>query len=419
MKLLYITPYFNPEIAASLYIFDNILEKIALSGNLVEIVVANPVRGIKDDIIKKYRNDKNLHEEILHNGSLLLHRVNTPLNAKGSLIKRALRYILMINRLYKRAKGIKPDVIFVSSTPPIIFLKMAGKIAKKSGAKVIYNVQDIFPESLESMGKLKKTNFLYRIFQKFDKSSYKHADHIITISQEFKNILINKKSVPEDKISIVMNWVEEDKVIPIAKENNSLYDLYNLDRNKFYITYCGNIGLSQSLETLLETAKMLKDNRDINFIILGEGANKADLKNKAIEMNLDNIILLPFQPYEKIAGVFSLGDAGLVISKKGTGKSSLPSKTWSIMSAEKPVIASFDEGELTRIIREATCGLCVEAENAEELKSAILNLYINRDGAAEMGKNGRTFVLNNLTKEIGTTKVYDIINNINLKKSME
>jgi glycosyltransferase involved in cell wall biosynthesis len=415
MKILFIGAYYKPEIAASLYLKENVIEKLAEKGEEIELIVPNPVRGVNRETIKKFKNDKSLCEQEEYGGALKIHRVYVPFTEKGGLLKRAVRYYFMYRRLYKRAKKIKSDVIWVSSTPPVIFLNMAGKIARKTGAEVVYNVQDIFPESAVSMKKIKKSGLIEKFLQKFDKRSYKYADSIITISEEFKKILTDIKMVPEQKISVVYNWVEESKVVPICKEKNSLFDEYNLDRNKFYITYSGNIGLSQSLETLIQVALRLKENTDIMFVIIGSGANKENLEKSVKSLNLSNIRFIPFQPYEKIAEVFSLGDAGLVISKKGTGKSSLPSKTWSIMSAGKPVIASFDDGELTSIIRQNACGICIEPDNVDELYRAVLRLYENRELAAEMGKNGREFVLNNLSKEIATNKIYKIIKSLSRK----
>jgi glycosyltransferase involved in cell wall biosynthesis len=121
--------------------------------------------------------------------------------------------------------------------------------------------------------------------------------------------------------------------------------------------------------------------------------------------NIRNVTMLPFQPYEKIGHVFSLGDCGLIISKKGIGQSSVPSKTWSVMSAERPVLASFDKGsELDDIVTGSNCGICVEANDPDALRTAILQLAENKAACAEMGKNGRRYIEENLTREIGTSK---------------
>ena len=127
------------------------------------------------------------------------------------------------------------------------------------------------------------------------------------------------------------------------------------------------------------------------------------------EKQVSNIIFLPFQPYQDISLVFSLGDAGLVISKPGVGANSVPSKTWSIMSASRPVLANFDENELKTIIEENNCGIFSKAGDKEAFKASILQLYRDRALAVEMGQNGRRFILENLTRDQGTQKYVDVI----------
>ncbi len=115
---------------------------------------------------------------------------------------------------------------------------------------------------------------------------------------------------------------------------------------------------------------------------------------------IDNVIILPFQPYEEIAHVFSLGDAGLIISKPGIGGSSVPSKTWSIMAAERPIIASFDEdSELAMLVREQKVGISVNANDCQQLVEAVKQIYHDRQAAQEMGRTGRRYVKEYLDKE--------------------
>jgi len=238
--------------------------------------------------------------------------------------------------------------------------------------------------------------------------TYRNADKIIVISEDFKRNIM-AKGVPEEKIVVVYNWVDEEAVKHVPREENKLFDKYGLDRNKFYITYSGNIGLTQNMDMLLEVAKELEKEPDIQFVLIGEGAYKEKVKEIIAEKQITNVTMLPFQPYEDISHVFSLGDAGLVISKPGVGENSVPSKTWSILSASRPVLANFDENELKEIVDKHRCGIFTKAGDKETFKEAILKLYQDRELCTELGKNGRQFILNNLTKAVGTQKYVDVI----------
>ena len=122
--------------------------------------------------------------------------------------------------------------------------------------------------------------------------------------------------------------------------------------------------------------------------------------------------MLPFQPYEDISHVFSLGDVGVIISKPGVGSNSVPSKTWSIMSASRPVLANFDENEIKTILSDNNCGIFTKAGDKEAFKNAIIKLYENRDLCKEYGRNGREFIMQNLTREVGTQKYVDVIKSV-------
>ena len=181
------------------------------------------------------------------------------------------------------------------------------------------------------------------------------------------------------------------------------------------MTYNGNIGLSQYMDMLLEVAKALEANDDIHFVLVGEGAYKAEVERIVTERHISNVHLLPFQPYEDISHVFSLGDVSLVISKPGTGAASVPSKTWSIMSASRPVLANFDENELKDIVEKNRCGIFTKASDKAAFTDAIVKLYRDRELCKEYGKNGRKFVMDNLTREIVTSKYVDVIKNVRRK----
>jgi len=297
--------------------------------------------------------------------------------------------------------------MFIASTPPFQGA-LAGIIKKFTHNPLVYNLQDIFPDSLVGTGLAKKDGFLWKIGRIIENFTYRNADKIIVISEDFKKNIM-AKGVPEEKIVVVYNWVDEEAVKHVPREENILFDKYGLDRSKFYITYSGNIGLTQNMDMLLEVAKELETEPDIQLVLIGEGAYKEKVKEFIQEKQIKNVTLLPFQPYEDISHVFSLGDVGLVISKPGVGENSVPSKTWSILSASRPVLANFDENELKTILEKNNCGIFTKAGDKEVFKQAILDLYHNKKRCQELGNNGRKFILENLTRAVGTQKYVDVI----------
>lgn len=408
MKAIFPCSYYLPETAASLYITDNIVHACADKGIEVDLYTPSPTRNVPDGSAWE-------REERQMDGKLRIHRFHLYGEGKNPLL-RALRYFLGEFILLHYCMWKKYDVAFVDSTPPIQGLKMP-LIKWLKRKPTIYNVQDIFPDSLVGTGLTHEGSLIWKIGRMVEKITYRYADKIIVISEDFKKNIM-AKGVPEDKIVVVYNWVDQNKVVDVPREENKLFDAYGLERSKFYITYNGNIGLTQNMDMLLDVAKELQEEyEDIHFVLVGNGAYLDEVRRKVAEQQLDNVHLLPFQPYEDISHVFSLGDASLVISKPGVGANSVPSKTWSIMSASRPVLANFDENELKTIIENNHCGIFTKAGDKDAFKESILTLYNHRELCKEYGHNGRKFVMDNLTREVGTQKYVDVIKEVCGKKA--
>lgn len=410
MKILMLPAYFNPEQAASNYLSDNRDEAFAVAGFNMVNHVPTPCRGISSETRKKY-SQKEFRKQTILNGHYHINRF--PLYSEGkNPIMRAIRYSLCsLIQLFKAIRTKDIDCIFLVSTPPIQGV-LGGVLKKIKKVPFVYNLQDIFPDSLAGTGLAKKDGLLWKMGRVLENFTYRNADKIIVISEDFKKNIM-AKGVPEEKIVVVYNWVDQNAVIDVPRERNKLFDKYGLDRSKFYIEYSGNIGLTQNMDMLLEVMEELQTSYpDICLALVGEGAYKEQVEKIVADKLLKNVVMLPFQPYEDISHVFSLGDAGLVISKPGVGANSVPSKTWSIMSASRPVLANFDENELKDILAGNECGIFTKAGDKEAFKQSVITLYQNRELCKEYGKNGRQFVMDNLTREVGTQKYVDVIKEV-------
>ena len=405
MKILFLDAYFNPESTPFTYLENGIIQALIDAGHTINVICPIPTRGVSKEIAEKY---KTIKSELMYGDKVHVCRFWAPQENRNPMI-RAFRYFwcnireYMIGRKYRDV-----DLIFAASTPPTQGL-LAGKLAKKLKCPFVYSLQDIFPDSLVHTGLTKENSLFWKIGHFVEKKTYAGATKVVVISEDFKNNLI-EKDITEEKICVIRNWADTENIAEVARTDNSIFDTYGLDRSKFYVCYSGNIGHTQNMDMLLEVAKELSDNPEIGFVLIGGGAAKAHVEGCVQAENIRNITMLPFQPYEKISEVFSLGDCGLIISKSGVGNNSVPSKTWGIMSAERPVLASFDKGyELDRVITEADCGVCVQADDKDALKAAIIELYEKRGELAVLGKNGRRYIIDNLTREVGASKWVEVI----------
>ena len=410
MKLLLLPAYFFPETAASGYLSENRNQAFVEAGFDVELYVPAPCRGISPDVRAEYCKKEHRCEK-MYDGRMVVHRFSMYSEGKNP-IARAFRYVFCwIKQFYYGLKAKDVNCIYLASTPPIQGV-LGACLKKIKKVPFVYNLQDIFPDSLAGTGLAKKGSILWKIGRVVENFTYKHADKIIVISEDFKKNIM-AKGVPEDKIVVVYNWVDQNAVVNVDRSENKLIAKYGIEPSKFYIEYSGNIGLTQNMDMLLDVMKELKDSHpEIGLILVGEGAYKKQVEEIVKRDSLSNVIMLPFQPYEDISHVFSLGDVGLIISKPGVGANSVPSKTWSIMSASRPVLANFDENEIKSILSDNSCGIFTKAGDKDAFKNAIIKLYENRDLCKEYGQNGRKFVMQNLTREVGTQKYVDVIKSV-------
>lgn len=406
MNILIYNAYYTPETAASLNLEEDIAEGFAHEGNQVTMYVPTPSRGISDEIREEYKNRK---VEYHHENRLKIVRYNLIKEGKNPII-RALRYFLQNIKQYRcgiKTKNI--DVIFSGSTPPsqgAMCALVKKKLSKKYKRYVpyVFNLQDIFPDSLVNVGLTKEGSFIWKMGRKLEDYTYRNADAIIVISEGFKQNIMSK-GVPEDKITVVSNWIDIDQVHPVERSKNKLFDEFQIDRNKFVVLYAGNFGGSQGAMIILKAAELLLDEEDIRFVIFGGGSEFQEAIDYAHEKNLTNVFIHALLPPSRIAEVYSMGDVSLITGQPGVGKAGMPSKTWSIMACNTPIIASFDLGsDLDQVLRMSGNGYCVSPGDENALAKAIVELKENPQIV-----KGRNYVIEHASKKICVDRYVDVL----------
>ena len=414
MKLLKLSPYYAPEQISSTHLTKDLEQAYADAGFITEIYAPSPTRGVTAQVREQYKKIK--YEE-KQNGKILVHRFSMFREGKNPVI-RAVRYLLVNIVQYFKGIGAKNvDVVLGGSTPPtqgVLCALVARRLSKKRGKKVpfVFNLQDVFPDSLATTGLAKKGSFLYNLGSKIANYTYENADAIIVISQDIKENIM-AKGVPEEKIHVIYNWIDTEAVRPVKQEDNRLYEELGLSRDTFKVVYAGNLGKAQGVDTVLSAAKVLQERKDIEFIIFGKGAEEENLKKQAEEEQLTNVKFFPLLPAERVPEVYSLGDACVVCCKAGTGGGGVPSKTWTIMACGRPLLLSFDaNSELYRTVEKAQVGLCSTVEDGEALADRIVTLCAYPEEKEKLGNNARQYAIEKASKEIALNKYIAVINGV-------
>ena len=407
MKLLLLPPYFTPESQSSSLLDHHRYEAFANANIEMILYTPTPTRGVTEDVRNEYKSRK---RESMYDQKMSVVRYSLMHEGKNPIC-RALRYFLGFVKQYYYGRSQKHiDCIFLVSTPPIQGL-LGGFLKNKHNVPFVYNVQDIFPDSLVGTGFAKKGGILWKIGSVISNYACRKADRIIVISQDFKKNLI-AKGVPEGKIEVVYNWVDEDAVVPVAKEDNPLFEEFGISRDKFHVVYAGNLGNAQNIDVIIDAADVLKDEKNVEFLIFGTGGLKDQYVEKVKDFQLDNVKFFPLQPMERVSQVYGLGDVCVVSCKPGLGGAAMPSKMLSIMSAGRAVVASFDKGELTYILENHKCGMFAPAGDATAFAELIKHLSQNVDECKMMGENARKLILQKFTKAYGTARYVEIIKSV-------
>jgi colanic acid biosynthesis glycosyl transferase WcaI len=278
----------------------------------------------------------------------------------------------------------------VLAVSPPLTLGMSGwAAAKRRGCPLVFNVQDIYPDVVVELGVL-RPGLLLTATSKLEAFCYEHADAVTVLSEDLKQNVAHKTGEPR-KVRVIPNFVDIDAIRPGPRENGYRQE-FGL-QNKLVIMYAGNVGFSQALMPMLEAAAALTDEPDVAFVINGGGVARPELERAAL--GLPNVRFVDMQPAGRLAEVLNAADIHLVPLKRGLAHASVPSKTYSILAAGRPLLASVDaESEVARLVENAGCGIAVAPEDAESITKAIRRLIESPDMLRMMGEAARHFVEN-------------------------
>jgi colanic acid biosynthesis glycosyl transferase WcaI len=279
----------------------------------------------------------------------------------------------------------KPDVI-VSFSPPLTLGLSAWALSRLWKIPWVLQLEDLYPEAALAAGVL-RPGLAARFFDWMARFQYRRAAHISVIAESFRESLL-ARGIPAEGITVIPNWSDPDVVRPLPREND-FRRRYGAGR-PFLALYAGNIGLTSSLEDVLQAAALLKDDPDIFFLIVGEGVKKPALEAFAREQGLPNVAFLPYQPRELLPEIMAAADISLATLNSDSALSSLPSKVFTIMASARPVLAIAPlQSELARLVAEAGCGIVVPPGQPQRLAESLQTYKSQLTNLQGMGSRGR------------------------------
>lgn len=396
LKILYISQYFPPEMGAPAARVSELSRHWVEAGHEVTVLTGFP--NHPDGVLRpEYRRNfrRGFMREKL-NGVEVVRTFLLPFpNRKPH--ERILNYSsFCASAALAGSFQSRPDVVIATS--PQLLVGLSGWwIARLKDVPFVLEVRDLWPESLTAVGIGNQRSLMHHTIGRIASFLYSACDHIAVVTPAFREHLIRNWNVSEEKISVVQNGVETSLFSPANSDASIRRDL--CAEQKFIVSYIGTMGLAHGLETLLQSAQQLQSVApDVLFMLVGEGADRARIQSLIAGAKLINVRLVPQQLREKIPAYINASDACAVVLKKSdVFETVIPTKMLEFMSCARPVVLGV-KGQAEQLLSSARAGLAIEPGNAAALSQAIMTLRNNPALSKEFGRNGRDFIVHNLSR---------------------
>jgi glycosyltransferase involved in cell wall biosynthesis len=403
MKILYLSQYFPPEMGAPAGRAAELSRLWAEDGHEVTVLTGFPNHptGI---VPPRYR--RKLRQLVMHENHYGVNVVRTWLlpfpNRKA--YERMLNYSSFCISAAATGMFLHQPELVIASSPQLLVGLSGWWLARCNGVPFVFEVRDLWPESLAAVGVSSRNSRLHRLLAKIAGFLYRSCDRLVVVTPAFKEYLVEHWRVPAEKISVVENGVETSLFSRLTP-NAALRRAIGAEE-KFVVSYIGTMGNAHGLETLLEAAALLRERApEVLFLLVGEGAEKARIVSLAHSRGLTNVRFVGQQPREKIPAYITASDVCLVLLKKSElFKTVLPTKMLEFMSCARPVILGVD-GHARNVMERANAGIFVPPEDSAELADAILRLAADPALRESLGRNGRQHVLQHFSRQ-QTAEVY-------------
>ncbi len=299
------------------------------------------------------------------------------------------------------------DVLIVSAPPTILFTVGLAALLKGCSYKLL--IHDNYPEMLVAAGTISKDSLLESLYNFLNRWLYKYTSRVIVVGRDMAVTAERKVGGLNIPVSIIPNWAELESVSPQNKSENTLLASLGLSE-KFVLLYAGNMGYPQDIDSIYEASRKLADLDDVHFIFLGSGTKRRVLETMIERDEPSNITILPTQPREKQNDFLNACDIAFVSLIEKMKGVSVPSRTYNIMAAGKPILAITEPGsEISQIIAEENNGWTVSPGQPDDLEQVIRETYSRRDSLFEMGKRSRSAAVEKYSETLAVQRYLEIL----------
>ena len=399
VKLSVITQFFPPDYAATGQLIEELTKSLGFEGVDVEVFTGQPGYAFGD-------SHAPAREEV---GKVQIQRTRATNVWHQRIRGKTLGGILFTIRatLHLLRHGSRYNVLLLTTAPP--FLPIVGYLVH-----IFYRIPyicilyDLYPDIAIALNVVQKNHWLAKFWQGLNKKIWRKASGIIVLSPAMKQRVTGICPEISEKISVIHSWGNPEIVKPIPKKDNWFAKKYDLN-NKFTVLYSGNMGRCHDVDTILDTAKLLKD-EPIQFLCIGAGAKRKQLMEEIEQLKLNNFLFLPYQDKQVLPYSLTACDLSLVSVDKGFESLVAPSKLYPALATGRPVAVICPQTSyLKQLITDGRCGSTFENGDSEGLAKFIQNLQKNRNLAKKMGIRAREYMESHFSSKVIAKQYLEVL----------
>ena len=390
MRIIILNQYFYPDHSATSQLMTDLAESLVQKGIAVTALAG---RG-------RYNGGEKLLPYEQHQG-VKIERAWATSFGKRNLLGRLADYLsFYLGAFWKLLRLPKHDIVMALTTPPLIGMVALG-IGHMRGMRVVALVQDVYPDVAVALGALQANSLITRMLDKLNRFVLGGADRVIVLGECMRELIAEK--IGQDKhsrIDVIHNWADGAQLKP-ANDSQNPFTLEHELSDKFVVLFSGNLGHVNEFATVLEAALLLHKRPDVVFLFIGEGAKREEIATFIDKHKLTNVRLLPYQARHLLGHSLSAGDALLVTLAEGLAGLSVPSKTYGILAAGRPVLFVGDlKSDAARIVKENDCGAIVASGESQQLAQIIAEWAADKMKIAELGAKARSLFEAQFSREL-------------------
>lgn len=407
-KILIHSLIFSPDGVSTAYLYNDIALEFKRSGYDVVVLSTTPHFNIVSDQVKK-QNIKwgiwGIYKKSFFEGIPVFH---VPQKKFKSTLLRLIGFVYWHIISFIIGLSIKNIDVILSPSPPLTIGRLNNWLGYIKGCKVIYNVQEIYPDILNKP----ESSFIHKFLSSMEKRVYNNSDAVTTIDKVFYDTIVNRFN-DTSKLHIIPNFVDTS----IYHSNVSIDCLDKKlfpDNNNIKLLYAGNIGFAQDWEPLIRLAEKTKE-LPIDYFLIGMGVKKQWVINQKSTHNLENIHILDYQPRHLMPAILAYSDLQYIFMTPEQEGMGFPSKVYTIMSCGKPLlVCSGENTPIVNFLKPIGCAKLITNHNLEQKTDEMAKWLssISKDELRNMGVKGEEIIKSNYTKEIVTKQYVNLVDSL-------